>query len=248
MTRFFTVATIAGNIVTVKRYEHLNTGAGGFVDRPENGTGENKEENYKATQKRRRESVRNLLTTNFTNADKFVTLTFRDSVDFDICDVKACNHAFNLFIKRLKTWLAKNHPHKTLRYLAVIEFQDKHGRGAVHYHLMMNLPFIKKSILAKIWGYGFVKINAIDKVDNIGAYVSKYMAADLDDVRLQGLKAYQYSKNLMDPIVLRNWNSVEDIALIDFLESLKGKTPSYSAKYESVNSGIVLYEQYKLGK
>lgn len=227
--------------MTVKQYEHLNTGAGGNrYDETEYGSGANKEENYRNTQKSRREAVRNLCTTNFDSTSKFVTLTFKDGLSFNITDVKSCNAAFNLFIKRLK------YRYSELRYLAVIEFQDANGRGAVHYHMICNLPFVKKSELQKIWGNGFVKINAIDKVDNVGAYISKYMAKDLDDTRLQGLKAYQYSRSLRKPVELANWREGDITALSDCMALMDEKTPSYAATYESERAGHILYAQYNL--
>lgn len=232
----------------MKKYEHLNVGAGGVVDRSENGEGRDKEHNYQNTQKRRRENVRNLITTNFSNKDKFVTLTFRNGLEIDICNVQECNKQFKNFILRLKRWLDKNHPGKELKYLAVIEFQDARGRGAVHYHLLMNLPYIRKSVLSEIWGNGFVKINAIDKVTNIGAYVSKYMNKDLDDVRLMGENAFLHSRYLLRPIELANWRRSDDVALYEVHEWLDKKSPSYSAKYESENAGKIVYLQYNISE
>jgi len=242
-SRFFKKITIAGNIITVKQYEHLNTHTGGNrYGETEYGNGANKDENYRNTQKSRREAVRNLCTTNFDNTSKFVTLTFKDGLPFDITDVKACNTAFNAFRGRMKRRFPE------FKYLTVIEFQDKNGRGAVHYHMVCNLPYIKKSELATIWGNGFVKINAIDKVDNVGAYISKYMAKDLDDTRLQGLKAYQYSRSLKKPVELTNWRDEDRYALDDVLAVLDEKKPSYAATYESSQAGQIVYTQFNLTK
>lgn len=224
----------------MKQYEHLNVESGGnrYDEDLERGSGADKEHNYANTQKARREAVRNLTTANFDSTSKFVTLTF-GNVDFDFTDVKACNRAFKRFIMRLK------YRYPDLQYLAVIEFQE---RGAVHYHMICNLPFVKKSDLARIWGYGFVKINAIDKVDNVGAYISKYMAKDLDDTRLQGLKAYQYSRTLQKPVELTNWHEGDIDALQGVEALLNEKTPSYAATYESDNAGRITYAQYKIAK
>lgn len=228
----------------MKQYEHLNVQGGGnrYDEETERGNGANQEHNYANTQKARREAVRNLTTTNFDSSSKFVTLTFRDGLGFDIRDVKACNKAFKQFVQRMKRKFPE------FRYLAVIEFQDKNGRGAVHYHMICNLPFVKKSELARIWGNGFVKINAIDKVDNVGAYISKYMAKDLDDTRLQGIKAYQYSRSLRKPVELTNWHR-DDVEAIDGVNALINEmTPSYAATYESDNAGHIVYTQYNLAK
>lgn len=61
--------------------------------------------------------------------------------------------------------------------------------------MISNLPYIAAKELENIWSNGFIKINAIDKVDNLGAYVIKYMTKDHADERLQGLKAYNCSKD-----------------------------------------------------
>jgi hypothetical protein len=62
--------------------------------------------------------------------------------------------------------------------------------------------------LEKIWGNGFVWINDLLKsnkgkpVDNVGAYMVKYMSKDFIDERLMGKKSYFTSKNLKRPNVI----------------------------------------------
>ena len=92
-----------------------------------------------------------------------------------------------------------------------------------------------------------MKINRIDKVDNVGAYVIKYMTADMDDKRLCGLNAYLHSRGLEEPIELTTWkgDSLEWREVHEFLES---KTPSYSAKYESDAAGVIEYTQYNFNR
>lgn len=163
-------------------------------------------------------------------------------MDFDIKDVKACNVEYKKFCKRLK------YRYPDLKYVTVVEFQDKNDRGAVHYHMICNLPYIKKKELSDIWGNGFVKINVIDKVDNVGAYVVKYMNKDIDDTRLQGLKAYNCSKGLKRPQELKSWVD-EHVPYIRQVEKLiEAKSPSYAATYESDNAGTIDYMQYNLNR
>lgn len=216
----------------------MNVNGGGLRE----GDGEHREDNYKQTQRRRRNKIRQLICANFDSCSKFVTLTFNNSMDFDIKDVKACNMAYKLFCQRLK------YRYPELRYVTVIEFQDKNDRGAVHYHMICNLPYIKKSELSDIWGNGFVKINAIDKVDNVGAYVVKYMNKDIDDIRLQGLKAYNCSQGLQKPLEVKSW-SYMDTELIRYYEDLvKDKSPSYVGAYKSDKAGRIEYIQYNLSR
>lgn len=169
-----------------------------------------------------------------------MTLTFNDQHDFDIKDVKQCNEAFDRFMKRLRR------RYQNIEYVAVIEFQDKNDRGAVHYHMICNLPYIKKSELSDLWGCGFIKINQIEKVDNIGAYVIKYMNKDIDDDRLQGLKAYNCSRGLRRPVELKSWEDADRDALRDIGQAIESMTPSYEATYESDKAGHIEYRQYNL--
>jgi len=110
---------------------------------------------------RTRTTIKRLVNSN-QDFDKFVTLTFAENLQ----DIKIANRHFNKFIMRLK------YQYLNLRYLSIIEFQK---RGAIHYHFLCNLPHVKNSILSDIWGHGFVKINKIKHVTNLGAYICKYL-------------------------------------------------------------------------
>lgn len=149
---------------------------------------ENALKNYANTNQRRRDMVRRLACCNF-NAqyDKFFTLTFADN----LTDVKQANYLFKKFKQKLQYKFGKD-----IKYLGVVEFQE---RGAVHYHVLSNIPYIPQRDLQDLWGHGFVFINAINHVDNIGAYIVKYMTKVTTDTRLQGLKAYLCSRNLIRP-------------------------------------------------
>lgn len=234
---FYEKILVTQGIVEVWRYQKLNTKGGGARD----GDGEHHESNYKQRQKHRRNRIRQLVCTNFDSGSKFVTLTFNDSQEFDIKNVKSCNKYFMKFILRLR------YRYPELRYVAVIEFQDKNGRGAVHYHMICNLPFVKKSELQEIWGAGYVKINAIDKVDNVGAYVVKYMCKDTEDKRLCGQNAYLHSRGLQEPVEVCTWKGDTE-QWRQLHEALQSETPSYSAKYESEYAGKIEYMQYNLNR
>lgn len=203
----------------------------------EKGQGLHKDENYARKQQHRRDNIRRLITMNFDNTSKFVTLTFAENIK----DVKIANKQFYLFIKKLKRL------YPNLRYVAVIEFQDKKGRGAVHYHMICNLPYIRNAELRKIWGQGFITITAIDKVDNLGAYVIKYMTKDNADQRLQGLKAYNCSKGLERPTELTTWKDGSELVKQVFNKlGLEKKEPVYLSQYTSENAGQIVYAQYNL--
>lgn len=230
---------ITGGVTEITEYEHLNVNSeGGY--RP--GDGKNTEENYRQRQRLRRNKIRQLICANFDSSSKFVTLTFRDGLDMDIRDVKCCNALFKVFVQRLR------YKYPSFKYVSVVEFQDKNDRGAVHYHMICNLPYIKKAELSRLWGNGFIKINAIDKVDNVGAYVIKYMVADMEDRRLCGLKAYLRSRGLEEPLEVCSWRE-EDREVIGHIDSsMESKTPSYFREYESEYAGSIKYYQYNMNR
>lgn len=228
---------VSKGIVEVWRYEKLNTTGGGA----RNGDGEQRQHNYRNTQRYRRNRIRQLVCTNFDSGSKFVTLTFNNTQEHDITNVQESNAYFKKFVKRVK------YRYPDFRYVAVIEFQDKNGRGAVHYHMICNLPFVKKAELQELWKGGFVKINAIDKVDNVGAYVIKYMCKDTEDDRLCGENAYLHSRGLTEPIEVCTWKGDKD-EWREIHENLIKQSPSYSAQYESDNAGRIEYFQYNFNR
>jgi hypothetical protein len=185
--------------------------------------------------RRAKNEFRRLVISNFTTKSKFVTLTFRDGSVADVKDVRECNHEFKKFIQRLRRRFGN------FKYVKVIEFQDSNDRGAVHYHMMSDLPYIDNNELAGIWGHGYIGINRIDHVDNLGAYMMKYMVKDFNDDRLSGEKAYTASKNLIRPIVSYGHEAVE-IAEIH----MKNKKEVFTSEYESEYQGQIIYKEYNL--
>lgn len=235
---------ISGDIVELYEYEKLNVNGANFDydNRRDKGEGEQvrSHENYRQTVKRRGELVRRLINSNFKASNsKFITLTFGRNEGIDVCNVKECNREYKKFIQRLKR------RYEGVKYVTVIEFQK---RGAVHYHMICDLPYVKKKELSGLWGLGFVKINKIEHVDNVGAYVSKYMTKELADERLRGLKGYNCSKNLDRPIELKTWIDGEQVVASVCEMYIKEKNPVYSAKYTGDKIGQVGYVQFNLSK
>lgn len=185
---------ITGHIVEVYEYKYYISGKGGFTGvKKGEGDIESKLKNYSNTNQRRRDMIRRLACCNFNNKyDKFLTLTFSENKT----DIQECNLLFKAFIRKLK-----NKYNNNLKYLAVIEFQK---RGAVHYHVLLTIPYVPQNELQELWGNGFVFINAIEHVDNIGAYILKYITKDNKDKRLMGQKAYLTSRNLIKPSEIVN--------------------------------------------
>lgn len=242
-----------GHIVEVYEYQFKPSSKGGHRE----GTGEQSEHNYKNRQNIRRQTVRRLVTANFTNRDKFITLTLSDEVaiknDIDVKSVRQCNVLFKAFIRRLR----EQEGYKDFKYVSVIEFQDKNGRGAVHYHMICDLPYIPIEQLQRIWGNGWVYINAIDHVDNIGAYVVKYMTKESSDKRLKSEKGYLCSKGL------KRWEEVSEwqidnqspgaaARIRDYIHEtelkIAGKKPVHICQYETDYLGKVNYKEFNLNR
>ena len=195
---------------------------------------DDKDKNRYLTLHRASQTIRRLINANvgaWGCTPKFLTLTFAENVQ----DIKTANYQFKLFRQRLEYELEIK-----LKYVVVIEFQK---RGAIHYHaVFFNLPYIKNNQLAEIWGNGFVKVNKIDQVDNIGSYVTKYMTKEEQDKvkmdRLRGEKSYFSSRNLKQPIEIREKEEIEQLATA--LSQFK----VYESSFENDYVGQIQYSQY----
>lgn len=185
---------------------------------------------------RTRNTVRRLIISNFDTNSKFWTFTFDDSkVPPEVSrDVQASNKLWDKFIKRMRR------RYGAFEYLAVLEFQK---RGAVHYHCLFNLPYIKhKVIQEEVWRNGFVSVNRIRHVDNLGAYVVKYMTKDLMDDRLFKNKTYLCSQGLKRPRILRGDDAWQRLAELN----LDKEKEVYANSYESEYLGTIVYKEYNL--
>ena len=112
------------------------------------------------------------------------------------------------------------------------------------------MPYVKANDIANVWGNGYIKINKIDDVDNVGAYVSEYLGQaekgqghDIEDDRLQGKKSYFSSRGLFKPVEITDKKIVEQVAA-----ALPEECITYSATYENEHLGNITYKQYNLKK
>jgi len=178
---------------------------------------------------RTRTKIRRLINAN-PDFDKFLTLTFAENLQ----DIKIANRQFSLFIERL------NYVYPNTKHLAVIEFQK---RGAVHYHMLSNLGYVNASKISDIWKNGFVKINKIKNVDNVGAYVCKYLQKEVFEGKMKNKKKYFTSRNLDKPVEIFDSNEIKKIA--DFY-GLSSVQPVYKSEFDSIYTGGVKYIQYAI--
>ena len=177
------------------RYVVLDTGEIKEFDKSENRS-ENKN-SLNQTMK----SLRYLINANFSGQpnELWITLTFADSsLARNTSTVYLC---FNKFIKRLRYKYGND-----LEYIAILEPHEikdgdiKNWHG-YHFHLLLksymrkNL-FIPHEDFENVWGLGWCRIERLNNIDNIGAYLSAYLtnieesSENSNNVNNKGKKKY----------------------------------------------------------
>lgn len=98
---------------------------------------------------------------------RWITLTYAENMT----DHKKAYNDIKNFFRKLSKFYDFD------RYIICLEPQ---GRGAWHGHLLLGFPheapFIPNESISNIWGHGFVKVRKLDDVDNVGAYLTAYLA------------------------------------------------------------------------
>ena len=115
--------------------------------------------------------IRDLINTNFIGGanEIHLTLTYGENMT----DSQKLYNDFKAFWKRYVRKYGSD-----IDYMTVVEPQ---GRGAWHTHVLIRhndckKVFIPAKELETLWGKGFIKVKALKGVDNIGAYMSAYLA------------------------------------------------------------------------
>ncbi|MDD5397298.1 MAG: hypothetical protein PHW24_04595 [Candidatus Moranbacteria bacterium] len=187
---------------------------------------------------RTRTGMRRILQCN-PNLDKFLTLTSK------ITDITKANKCLNLFTQKIKK------PYPDFEYFSVPEFQNdidffgkvKPDGGAVHHHVLCNLPYVDQKEIAEIWGQGFIKIKRIEKGKNMMSYLSKYLEKEMRDKRMFRKRKYSCSQNLKRPVELIGEQAEEFMTTNN--NSLKFKKAS---EFENQYSGEVDHNDFEFKK
>lgn len=236
----------SGNIYELYSYEKSiykgKTSKGG---RNEKGSpvSENSEKNREITLSRARKDIRRTINSNvgkYGEISKFMTLTFKDN----ITDIEISNYEFKKFIQRLNYDVYKSKK-SIAKYTVVPEVQK---RGAIHYHCVFyNLPYTSHSKLVELWQYGdeidkgTVNIKKIDKVDNVGAYVCKYLTKDTSSV-FEGKKCYFNSRGLLKPLDITNEKEVAQYC--EYLATSTNIKLTFNSTFQNDYTGNINYFQY----
>jgi len=138
--------------------------------------------------------LRYLINNNFigNRNELFLTLTYAENMT----DNKQLYSDVEKFVKRLKY---KFKEMTTIDYINVVEPQE---RGAWHCHMLLRFNelddvFIPNKKMADLWGHGFVTVKSMKNVDNIGAYLSAYLA-DLELTDENMLKAIENNSEVIE--------------------------------------------------
>lgn len=187
--------------------------------------------------KNQRWELSRLIDMNFDNRTSFLTITFKENID----DIEYANKEFKKFIKRLNYKVHKTKKAK-LKYIAAWELQK---RGAIHYHIILfSMPYIKYENLKNMWPLGSVFINKIkvDKKENVGRYISKYLEKNIDDqdflLKYMHKKRVFKSKNLKMPLEIRELN--------DKLKEFNDDEILFQKTYKGIRKTNEGYEEYNI--
>jgi hypothetical protein len=186
--------------------------------------------------------LRRLITTNYEGGESeiFLTLTYREQTN----DPKKILKDLDVFNKRLK----RIYP--TIGYIHVVE---PHASGCWHVHSLLKhidgTPFnMTYEDAFKLWGQGYVTVERLNSVDNIGAYFMAYFTnmeiedKDLhkyqDDIKEMpradgnGVKKVIKGKRLdFYPDYMKIYRASKNLKKPEKVHETKGKK-TYEAKYK----------------
>lgn len=224
---------------------------------------EEERENFKNRYKsmiRARNNIKRICNANTEIWNSFITLTFEDHIN----TLESAHLKFKSFLKRVNKY--QNRFNTDFKYLAVVEF-TKIGR--VHYHLLTNIKLNYSSKLKgaktkeqkefelmfsrNVWKFGFVDIRSIDYIDNVGAYLVKYMTKEFiheNNTYMVSKQLYRCSRNLNKSfeMTFNNFDK-KDRELIEYILNaynfkINDTEEVFYKRYTSEYTGIVEYFEY----
>lgn len=183
---------------------------------------------------------------NFTSSSSFFTLTYAENMQ-DNNEAKKDFEEFNRSVRRAaRRGSIKMDPN--YKYVAVIEYQK---RGAIHFHMIINSPWLDVRGLKKYWKHGIIRNESVKLreknvnkgVDNVGAYLTKYVTKF--ERQQKYLNLYSCSKNLSDPKKMYLYG--EDSETVKKLIAKYADAPRAMVnEYVSEFHGLIRYEQINI--
>ena len=202
------------------------------------------ENRRKQTLRDSKNTLRRLAIRNFSPGETlFMTLTYRSEEHLSFLDIDRADKHFRSFIDTLREESGQN-----IKYIAVREFTKK---SRIHFHLLTDFKIdgdledpeeidLKRweRDIAKVWGHGFVDIKVTNHIDNVGAYLSKYMSKEIETDYFRNKKYYLCSQGLERPTVFTG-----KVAL-DIYNAMKKENEVYTNSYESEYLGNITYIEF----
>lgn len=215
---------------------------------------------------RAKRRIQELIDINFSNNFCFMTLTFKENM----MSIEIANRTFSNFTKRLKRYLNKTYSKQYIyKYICVLETQK---RGALHFHIVCNLPFgIKFNDIIQIWNNTIINNKDINikggsvhikfstesnpNTEKISVYLGKYLLKkDINPIFL-GKKIYFTSKNLKKPVRQNHLHyftpNLEKEQIINIIEKsfkfdlTNKKLISQNYYYDKYTKNKILFLEYK---
>ena len=168
--------------------------------------------------------------------EMFLTLTYRENMQ----DTERLYRDFKYYRAKLERKY-----NLKLSYLAVAEPQE---RGAWHLHCLIKRRdrkrlFIPQNELMSLWGHGGVNVQRLKGVDNVGAYLSGYLAkATRMNWYPAGMNFYRCSHDLDRP----EWKEMDWNEKAVVLSAKQVYSSTKMIEDESGVKQIVRYEQYNM--
>lgn len=198
---------------------------------------------------RARQNIRRIVWSNQSKYTKFVTLTYAKTV----LDVKKVRRDITTFVQGMRR-LGYD-----MKYLYVLENQKVRGKkennaGCIHAHMLLFIDkYIPKENLEKCWKHGFVGIEKIDDVKNLGAYVCKYITKD--NLAEFGKRCYScsigldrpsderfYTFGFSDSVTSGNFQPEDVLRSLDISYSSSMNCDFFNANGEPVNQSIRYFQ------
>lgn len=180
---------------------------------------------------RSRQNIRRIVWSNQSLYTKFVTLTYAKTT----LDIKKVRRDITTFVQGMRRC------GYDMKYLYVLENQKERGKkeqnnGCIHVHMLLFIDkYIPKEDLEKCWKHGFIGIEKIDNVRNLGAYVCKYITKD--NLAEFGKRCYSCSIGLERPSDERfyTWGFSDSVTELRFQpeDVLRSIDVTYSATMNS---------------
>ncbi len=210
----------------------------------------NRLDNY-ANLRRSMSTLRDLINNNTENPAG--VLFFTGTYANNMTDTKQFYKDFEKFIKRLRYYYQKNNL-GPFEYITAIEPQ---GRGAWHCHTLLihktKAPRLNFNDIRNIWQHGRIKLDTVNGIDNIGAYLSAY----LTDIKKDGknkkgerlnlyppnCQFYRYSRGIKKPETVWTTEAGGRVATIGLVQTHKSVK-----NYELEGQPITITYTYYIAK